>query len=100
MSLLKNQLQPSEKAPIPAPERKTDLSQARSTLSTDPTASTNPVYHIPPTPAKTYFPCLTRAIGGLFEGGVSILRKTLEGAEEGKDGRRLLRVGFDMAVVC
>jgi hypothetical protein len=30
--------------------------------------------------------------------GVSIFRRTFSGAEEGKDGRRLFNVGFDIAV--
>lgn len=74
----------------------TNLIQALSILSTDPTASMNPVYHIPPTPANTYLPCLTNAIGGLIVVGVSIFFKTFEGAEEGKDGRRLFNVGLDI----
>jgi hypothetical protein len=89
---------PSLNKCTPQSPRTTDLIQGRSILSTDPTASTKPVYHIPPPPARTYFPCLIKAIGGLRVFGVSIFRRTFSGAEEGKDGRRLFNVGFDIAV--
>ena len=57
----------------------------------------NPVYHIPPAPAKTYFPCFINAIGGCKAvAGVSTLLKTTFGAEDGNEGRRLFSVGFDI----